>query len=252
MKQLQHKIALVTGASRGIGKAIAILLASEGAFVIIHYSSNGSKANDTLKSIRKLGGVGALVKADFSSLDEINHMYKEIDILLEGKKIDILVNNAGILNKFDLETITEEQFDTQFAINIKSPFFVTQQAIPRLNSGGRIINISSYLSKRPKYEYGAYAMTKAALDNFTVSTAIALGPKQITVNAIAPGSIDTDMNKERFSDKNIKDAVGKMTALQRVGAPNDIANAILFLVSDAGSWVTGQYIEVSGGLGLVQ
>lgn len=252
MKKLEHKIALVTGASRGIGKAIAIQLATEGAFVIIHYASNQKAANKTLSDINALGGKGITIKSDFSSVNEITSLFKELDEILGNKKIDILVNNAGILNKYDLEHITEEQFDSQFAINVKSPFFITQQALPRINDGGRIINISSYLSKRPKYEYGAYAMTKAAIDNFTISLAIALGPRKITVNAIAPGSIDTDMNKDRFKDIKIKEAVGKMAALQRVGTPSDIANTVIFLCSQAGEWITGQYIEASGGLGLIK
>lgn len=252
MKKLNDKIALVTGASRGIGKAIAIDLASEGAFVIIHYASNSNAANETLDKIHSLEGKGALIKSSFSLIDDIKYLFKEVDQILGERKIDILVNNAGILNKFNLENITEMQFDAQFSVNVKSPFFVTQYALTRLNDGGRIINISSYLSKRPKYEYGAYSMTKAAIDNFTISLAIALGPRKITVNAIAPGSIDTDMNKDRFRSPSVKEAVGKMAALQRIGTPNDISNTVQFLVSDAGEWITGQYIEVSGGLGLVE
>jgi NAD(P)-dependent dehydrogenase (short-subunit alcohol dehydrogenase family) len=251
MKRLKHKIALVTGASRGIGKAIALHLASEGAFVIIHYAFNNEAASQTLDELHEAGGKGVLIKSDFTSIDEIKHLFEEVDRVLGKNKIDILINNAGILNKFDLENITEAQFDSQFHVNVKAPFFVSKQALSRLNNGGRIINISSYLSKKPKYEYGAYAMTKAAIDNFTISLAIALGPRKITVNAIAPGSIDTDMNKDRFQDLTVKKAVGEMTALQRVGTPDDIASTIMFLVSNEGGWITGQYIEVSGGLGLV-
>ncbi|NAS32252.1 SDR family oxidoreductase [Flavobacteriaceae bacterium R38] len=249
---MKNKIALITGASRGIGKAISIHLAAQGVFVIMHYASNDKAAHQTLDEVNAVGGKGILIKSDFSSMKGIDCLFEELDKVLEGNKIDILVNNAGILNRFNLENITEAQFDSQFSINVKSPFFVTQQALPRLNDGGRIINISSYLSKKPKYEYGAYAMTKAAIDNFTISLAIALGPRKITVNAIAPGSVDTDMNKDRFQDLKVKETVGKMTAFQRVGTPDDIAKAITLLTSDAGSWITGQYIEVSGGLGLVK
>ncbi|NER14715.1 SDR family oxidoreductase [Leptobacterium flavescens] len=251
MKKLQDKIALVTGASRGIGKSAAVHLATEGAFVIVHYANQREAALKTVEEIEAFGGKAIALKADFSSLENITALFKEIDQLLKGKKLDILINNAGILNKFGLEEITETQFDEQFAVNVKSPFFITQQAISRLNDGGRIINISSYLSKKPKYEYGAYSMTKAAIDNFTLSLATALGPRKITVNAIAPGSIDTDMNKERFKDIEVREAVSKMTAFQRVGKPDDISKVIVFLASEAGEWITGQYIEASGGLGLV-
>ena len=159
---MKNKIALITGASRGIGKAIALHLASEEIFVIMHYASNDKAARQTLDEVNAIDGNGVLIKSDFSSVKGIEYLFEEVDKVLKRDKIDILINNAGILNKFDLENITEAQFDSQFSINVKSPFFITQQALTRLNDGGRIINISSYLSKRPKYEYGAYAMTKSS------------------------------------------------------------------------------------------
>jgi NAD(P)-dependent dehydrogenase (short-subunit alcohol dehydrogenase family) len=252
MSSLLNKTALVTGASRGIGKAIALKLASEGAYVLVHYATNDQAAHETLARIKANGGNGTLFKCKFENLHNIDVLVDQVDNHLNGNKVDILINNAGILHRIDMENITEEHFDALFSVNVKAPFFLTRQLVKRMNDGGRIINISSYLSKRAKYEYTAYSMTKAALDNFTTSLAIALGPRKITVNTVAPGSVDTDMNKDRFSDLKVRQAVSEKTAFQRVGKADDIAKTIMLLVSEDGGWITGQYIEASGGLGLVR
>jgi NAD(P)-dependent dehydrogenase (short-subunit alcohol dehydrogenase family) len=250
MSDLKHKLALVTGASRGIGKAISLKLAEMGADLIIHYGKNDAEANDTLQKIKALGTEAYPLKADLSSLTGIDLMFRETDRILKGKNIDVLVNNAGILHRKNITEISESEFDELFAVNLKAPFFITKRVISLMNKGGRIINISSYLSERPKYDYGCYSMTKAALDNFTKSMAFELGSKQITINSVAPGSTDTDMNRFRFKYPEKKEQVAKITALGRVGTAEDIAEVVGFLASENSHWITGQCIEVSGGLGL--
>jgi len=250
MKKFENKIALITGSSRGIGKSIALDLAKEGAFVIIHYTNNKPSAEQTLSEVNAIGGKGELVRANFSDRNSINDLFAQVDKILSNKKIDFLINNAGILEKGSLENVSEEQFDDMFNVNVKSVFFITKHFISIMNNGGRIINISSNLSKRPRQELIAYSMTKAAIDNFTITLASTLGSRQITVNSVAPGATDTDMNKERFKDPIVKESVGNMNALKRVGTPNDITKVVAFLCSEDGGWITGQYIEASGGAGL--
>ena len=174
----------------------------------------------------------------------------QINKILSGGKIDILVNNAGVLERADIVNTTEAQFDKMFKVNVSSVFFITQHFISRINDGGRIINISSNLSKRPRQEVIGYSMTKAAIDNFTIALASMLGSRQITVNSVAPGATDTDINKERFKDPLVKANIGNMSALKRVKTPEDISKVVAFLCSDEGFWITGQYIETSGGAGI--
>jgi 3-oxoacyl-[acyl-carrier protein] reductase len=250
MNTFENKIALITGSSRGIGKSIALELAKEGAFVIIQYTNNRPSAEQALNEVNAIGGKGELVRADFSHSNSIDDLFSQVNKILSGKKIDFLINNAGVLEKGSVENVTEEQFDNMFNVNVKSVFFITQHFIPIMNNEGRIINISSNLSKRPRQEVIAYSMTKAAIDNFTITLASTLGSRQITVNSVAPGATDTDMNKERFKDPLVKTSVGNMNALKRVGTPDDIAKVVTFLCSENGGWITGQYIEASGGAGL--
>ena len=250
MKKFENKIALITGSSRGIGKSIALELAKEGAFVIIHYTNNKLSAEQTLNEVNAIGGKGELVRADFSDKNSLNDLFSQVNNVLLGRGIDILINNVGVLERVGIENTTEEQFDNMFNINVKSVFFITQHFISVMNTGGRIINISSNLSKRPRQEVLTYSMTKAAIDNFTIALASLLGPRQITVNSVAPGATDTDMNKERFKDPLVKASVGSMNALKRVGTPEDISKVVTFLCSEDGGWITGQCIEVSGGAGL--
>lgn len=249
-KKLANKTALVTGASRGIGKAIAIKLAEEGAYVIIHYVNNESGANATLREIKEISGKGHAIQADLSNMQQINYLFTQLDKILQGEKLDILVNNAAILIRTEFDHLTEGEFDRLFAVNVKATYFLTTGAITRMNDGARILNLSSTASKRPRAEICAYSMTKAAIDNFTRSLAGALGKRRITVNAIAPGIIDTDMNKERLRDEKVRSGIENSIAMRRIGNANDIAEVVAFLASDAGEWVTGQYIEASGGASL--
>lgn len=250
MNKLENKIALITGSSRGIGKSIALDLAKEGAFVIIHYTNNKDSAEQVRNEVHAAGGNGEIVRGDFLNKKSLDELFAQVDKILAGRGIDILINNAGALDRVGIENTTEEQFDNMFNVNVKSVFFITQYFIPKINNGGRIINTSSNLSKRPRHEAITYSMTKAAIDNFTIALASLLGSRQITVNSVAPGATDTDMNKERFKDPTVKMSVGNMNALKRVGTPEDISKVVTFLCTEAGGWITGQYIETSGGAGL--
>lgn len=249
MKYFQNKIALVTGSSRGIGRAIALKLAKQGATVIIHYADNDVAAQETINELK--GENVFLVKADLASIPGVDTLIAEVDKIIAGNKLDFHINNAGIIFRASMEKISESDFDKMFNINVKAPFFLTARILSRINDGGRIINLSSQVSKRPRYEVGAYAMTKAAIDNFTMSLASILGARKITVNSVAPGIVDTDMNKEKLQDKLLRAATAEKIAMKRIGMPEDIADAVLLLLSEEGRWITGQCIEVSGGAGLI-
>jgi len=245
---LQGKTALVTGASRGIGRAIAQRLAVDGAMIAIHYGGNDAAANETLKAIEQAGGQAFLVKAELGVNGDIETLFSKLEKGLTGRQLDILVNNAAIAPQIGLDQTTPEEFDRIFAINVRAPFFITQRALTLMTDGGRIINISSGVTwfATPAT---VYSMTKGALNVLSRSLANSLGSRNITVNTISPGITDTDMNPS-IRDKDVKavERVTRMTALGRAGRPADIADAVAFLASDDGRWVTGQTLEVNGGL----
>ena len=245
---LQGKTALVTGASRGIGRAIALRLALDGAVIAIHYGGNDAAANETLKAIEQTGGQAFLVKAELGVDGDIETLFSKLEKGLTGRQLDILVNNAAVAPQIALDQTTPEEFDRIFAINVRAPFFITQRAIPLMTDGGRIINISSGVTwfATPAT---VYSMTKGALNVLSRSLANSLGSCNITVNTISPGITDTDMNPS-IRDKDVKavERVTRMTALGRPGRPTDIADAVAFLASDDGRWITGQTLEVNGGL----
>lgn len=250
MKELTNKIAIVTGSSRGIGAAIALRLAGQGAHILVHYGKSREAAMNVQQKIQSDGGKADLLQADFSNMDEIRRFFEQVDEILGGRKLDILVNNAAIPNPSNNMDIDEEQFEKLMRVNVEAPFFITKRAMERMNDGGRIINISSKASKTPHPQSGVYAMTKAALDTFTVQMASQLGPRKITVNAIAPGPILTDMNRKQFVNEEIRKRVENWAAMKGIGNPNDVAGVAAFLVSPDARWITGQWIEVSGGLGI--
>jgi len=239
---------LVTGASRGIGRAIALRLALDGAVIAIHYGGNDAAANETLKAIEQTGGQAFLVKAELGVDGDIETLFSKLEKGLTGPQLDILVNNAAVAPQIALDQTTPEEFDRIFAINVRAPFFITQRAIPLMTDGGRIINISSGVTwfATPAT---VYSMTKGALNVLSRSLANSLGSRNITVNTISPGITDTDMNPS-IRDKDVKavERVTRMTALGRPGRPTDIADAVAFLASDDGRWITGQTLEVNGGL----
>ncbi|ALS02379.1 short-chain dehydrogenase [Enterococcus silesiacus] len=251
MKKLTNKIALVTGASRGIGRSIARRLAKEGAFVIVHYARKEDEAKAVVQQIKQEGGEACLIGADFSTLAGIQTFYETLDRTLyknkNTQKIDILVNNAGIGQVVGLEESTESSFDEVMQLNVKAPFFVTQEALPRLNNKGRIINISSFVTRVASPDVFTYSMSKGAIDTFTLLLAKQLGSRAITVNAIQPGIINTEMNADTLKNPEGQKYVSSLSIFNRLGEPEDIADITAFLASDDSRWVTGQLIDASGG-----
>ncbi len=252
---LNGKVAVVTGGSRGIGRAIALRLARNGALVCVNYRGNAEAASATVAEIETAGGEAFALQADVGSVEQLGRFFEALDSELTARRgdrrFDILVNNAGVAGVGLTATATVADFDRVFATNVKGPFFTTQHAIPRLRDGGRVINLSSNLSRRPMARATAYCMTKAAIDTFTVALAAELGDRGITVNTLAPGLTATDMNAEIRANPKVEPAFSSMTALGRIGTVEDIAAAAALLASPDSGWVTGQYFEASGGLGLV-
>jgi NAD(P)-dependent dehydrogenase (short-subunit alcohol dehydrogenase family) len=252
---LKDKIAIVTGGSRGIGRAIAERLAADGALVCVNYRANADAAAEVVKTIETAGGEAFSLQADVGSIAELSRFFEELDAELTARRgdhhFDILVNNAGIVGGGSVSTTTEEAFDRVFATNVKGPFFTTQHAITRIKDGGRIINLSSNLSRHPIARALDYCMTKAAIDNFTVGLAGELGQRGITVNTLAPGLTETELNTATRAIPGVVRLYSSITALGRIGKVEDIASVAAFLASPDSSWVTGMYLEASGGLGLV-
>jgi NAD(P)-dependent dehydrogenase (short-subunit alcohol dehydrogenase family) len=253
--KLKDKIAIVTGGSRGIGRAIAERLAADGALVCVNYRANAEAASEVVKAIEAAGGEAFAIQADVGSIAELGRFFDGLDAELKARRgdhhFDILVNNAGIAVGGPIATTTEADFDRVFATNVKGPFFTTQHAIPRIKDGGRIINLSSNLSRHPVARALPYCMTKAAIDNFTMGLAGELGKRGITVNTLAPGLTETELNTSTRAIPGVVELYSSITALGRIGKVEDIAGAAAFLASPDSSWVTGMYLEASGGLGLV-
>ena len=251
MTAAKDRVALVTGASRGIGRAIALRLARDGVLVVIHYARNQQGARATVRAIEKNGGRAFPVEADFSSLQGVDALFEAMDRrlqeLLGTREFDILVNNAGISIGGSIEQTTEAEFDQLIAVNVKAPFFIIQRALPRLRDGGRIINISSGTSRIAMPEEVAYAMSKRALDSLTLALAKQLGPRGITVNTVAPGITDTDFQADWLRDAKTRKSAASVAALGRIGAPEDIADVAAFLASSDARWITGAFIDATGG-----
>lgn len=253
MSGLQGKAALVTGASRGIGRAIAIRLAADGALVAVHYGQRREGAEETVRMIEAAGGAAFTVGADVTRRDAIEALFSELTTELAARgheAIDVLVNNVGIGGGGSIAAMTEADFDRLFATNVKGTFLVTQQALPHLRDGGRVINISSMVSLAAYPGSIAYAMTKAALNSFTLSLAADLAKRGITVNAVAPGATATDFIAPLLADAKAAAFYAKAAALGRIGEPAEIAGVVAFLASADGGWVTGQIIQASGGMHL--
>ena len=240
---LKGKVALVTGASRGIGAGIAQRLAKDGAKVIVNYQTSQEKADGLVATIKAGGGEARAVKADMSNLEEIKVLVEQT--IATFGQLDILVNNAGWADFKGLFEITPEHVQKQLDLNVTGLVFATQYAAAHMQEGGRIINISS-ISAKGGNGGGVYGATKAAVNALTKSFAAELGPKGITVNAIAPGVIETDLYFEAGLDQ-LKDAIIASTPLGRTGQPSDIAGVAAFLASDDASWMTGEVVQNSGG-----
>jgi len=248
-KPLAGKTALVTGASRGIGRAIALRLAADGARIAAH----GTKgAQETVKAIMAAGGTGLSLAADLATLAGVDYLAAAFGTEAGQPAPDILVNNAGVLAHPDdtLTRQTEDKFDRLMAINVKAPFFLVQRFLAGLPKDGRIVNISSRLSQVAMADQIVYSATKAAINSFTKSLARELGPRGITVNAVGPGLIETDMAAPRLAVPETRAYFTAMSPLKRIGQPDDVADVVAFVASPAARWVTGAYIEASGGASL--
>ncbi|MEV0370200.1 SDR family oxidoreductase [Streptomyces sp. NPDC050636] len=252
---LSGKTALVTGGSRGIGRAISERLGRDGARVAVHYGRDEAAAKETVSAIEAAGGQAFAVRAELGVPDDAGTLWAAFDEQAEG--LDILVNNAGINKAVDgtlkrIGEVTTEDFDRLFAVNTKAPFFIAQQGLSRLRDGGRIINVSTGLTRgAAKPELIAYAMTKGAIDVFTSTLAKDLGPRAITVNAVAPGVVNTDMNAgwlQGEANADARQAVSDISPLGRVADPTDVGDVVAFLASDDSRWVTGHWIDATGGV----
>ena len=243
---LQGKVALVTGASRGIGRAIATTLAESGATVIINYKSNAVAADEVARAISAAGGTAQAMQADVSDPAQIEQLFKQI--VAEHGKLDILVNNAGITRDTLLLRMKEEDFDAVIDTNLRGVFLCTKAALRPMTKarGGRIINITSVVGLMGNAGQSNYAAAKAGLLGFTKSVAREMASRNITVNAVAPGYIETELTGVLGED--VRAAILENVPLGRLGQPQDVANMVCFLASDAAAYITGQTITVDGGM----
>ncbi|MDQ8737990.1 SDR family oxidoreductase [Paenibacillus sp. LHD-38] len=251
MSKLKGKVALVTGASRGIGRAVAIRLAQEGALVAVHYGKNRDNAEEVVREIERSGGSAFTLGTELGSSNGVKVLFEALDEALKERTgdtyFDILVNNAGIALAASIEETTEEAFDEIMTINVKAPFFLTQQALPRLRDEGRIINLSSSITRISLPAIPAYSMTKGAINTLTLALSNQLGPRGITINAIQPGFVATDMNAAMLQDPAGRKFGADFSIFGRWGQPEDVADVAAFLASPDSRWVTGQLIDASGG-----
>jgi 3-oxoacyl-[acyl-carrier protein] reductase len=252
MTSLQNKTALVTGASRGIGRATAAALAKAGAHVLVHYSRSKQEAESLVAEIQRKGGQANAVSADLGASDGAALLSKQVRTVV-GNRLDVLVLNAGISKSARIVGYTMEDFDNLFATNVRGPFFLVQQLLPVLGEGSSIAVISSAAARTVPGKAGldtpsilAYASTKGALETLVKNWAAILGPSGIRVNAVAPGIIDTDMSNFTKTEAGREIALG-MQALKRLGKPEDVADVVAFVASDAARWITGASIPVDGG-----
>jgi 3-oxoacyl-[acyl-carrier protein] reductase len=247
MARLSGKVAVVTGASKGIGAAIAEELAKDGASVIVNYSASGQQAEGVVAKIKAAGGKSKAVRADVSKPAEAKQLIEAA--VSEFGKVDILVNNAAVYDFLPLELITEAHFDRMFNLNVKGLLFATQAAAAAFGErGGCIINIGSMASQTPPPGSAVYSATKGALDTITKGLAGELGPKKILVNAVLPGPVETEGTQSMADWDQFKSMLVPRTPLGRVGQPRDIATVVSFLASDDAGWITGQIIPAAGGL----
>ncbi|HEX4368800.1 MAG TPA: SDR family oxidoreductase [Rhodopila sp.] len=245
MTTLSGKTALVTGASRGIGRASALVLAKAGAQVLVHYGSAADEAAAVAKAIRDGGGRADTIGADLSAPDGPHGLAKQVRAIV-GDRLDILVANAGASKAAAIEDYTVEDFDRLFAVNVRAPFFLIQQLLPILRGGASVVMVSSLAAHAVVGTLSAYAASKGAIDTLVKHFASVLGPRGIRVNAVAPGVVQTDMSNFTKTDAGRDYTLG-MQALKRLAEPDDIAGAVAFLASDEARWITGDTVHVDGG-----
>ncbi|MED3792730.1 SDR family oxidoreductase [Niallia alba] len=245
MSNLQDKVAIITGASRGIGTTIAEELAQLGAKVIINYANSSDKAQEVVTNIVNNGGKAIAIQADVSKIKELERLFAET--LQHYGKIDILVNNAGIMHTIPLNDVTEEEFDLHFSINVKGTYFACQQALKYMEQNGKIINFSTSVAGMMFPGYSLYTATKGAVEQITRQLAKELGPKGITINTISPGPTNTELFMNGKSPEQLEN-LKRLNAFGRFGETDDISKVVAFLASDDARWITGQTIRVNGGM----
>jgi 3-oxoacyl-[acyl-carrier protein] reductase len=248
MKRLHGKAAVVTGASRGIGSAIARRLAADGAAVVVNYAASPAAADEVVHRIRDAEGEAVAIRADLVDPEQIRALF-DAAVKAFGR-LDILVNNAGLFEVRTLEAMDAGHYDRLFSLNVRAPLLATAEAAKRFGpDGGRVINISSNLARAALAGGSVYSAAKAALEALTRNHAVELGPRKVTVNVVAPGTTDTEMLRPGLTDEARRRWVAA-TPLGRLGDPEDIADVVAFLASDEARWLTGQVINASGGQGL--
>jgi len=239
------KVAIVTGASRGIGAAVAERLASDGFAVIINYSSDARSAETLERKIKDNGGRALAAKADVSNPNAVRDMFDAAERAFSG--VDVLINNAGIMKLAKIADSDDALFDQQIAINLKGSFIAMREAAKRLRDGGRIVNFSTSVVGTRLETYGVYAATKSAVETMTAILSKELRGRNITVNAVAPGPVATELFLSGKSPELI-DRLAKMNPMERLGTPEDIASAVAFLVGPDGGWINGQVLRANGGM----
>ncbi|MEA3001977.1 MAG: hypothetical protein QOH81_765 [Sphingomonadales bacterium] len=245
MTNLSGKTALVTGASRGIGRASALALARMGAQVLVHYSSGVKEAEAVVAEITKAGGRAGAVSADFSAPDGAHKLARQVQTIV-GDRLDVLVANAGISKSATIEETTVEDFDRLFAVNVRAPFFLVQQLLPIMCKGSSIVLVSSLGAHAAVGTLAAYSATKGAIDTLVKHFAAALGERGIRVNAVAPGAVATDMSSFTKTDAGRDFTLG-VQALKRLAQPDDVGDVVAFLASDNARWISGDTVRVDGG-----
>lgn len=242
--EISNKVAIVTGASKGIGRKVAEQLASLGISTVVNYHSNKQEAQDVVKGIVSKGGDALAIQADISKVSNIEKLFEQT--IKNFGKVDILINNAGLMVNNPIDKVSEEEFDKHFAINVKGTYFTCQQAMKYMEANGRIINFSTSVTSTMFPAYSVYAASKGAIEQITRQLAKEFGPKGITINAIAPGPVKTKLFMQGKTEQQIE-MFSKMNSFGRLGEPEDIANVIEFLISDKSHWITGQTIKINGG-----
>jgi 3-oxoacyl-[acyl-carrier protein] reductase len=244
---MTSRTALVTGASRGIGRAIARRLAADGAVVAVHHGGNEVAAKETVQLIEDAGGRAFPVSARFGTDGAVDRLAEAVGAAFGETGLDILVNNAGIGSHSTIAQVTEEELDRLLAVNVKAPMLVIQRLLPLLNDGGRIVTVGSMASRIAVRSQIAYTVSKAAVEALAPTLANELGHRGITVNTVAPGPVRTDLTEPILAIPEAAAGLTAMTALARIGEPEDVADVVGFLAGPGGRWITGRTLDVSGG-----